>query len=134
MALVAGLLLFPVPAMALDCAIINALDNYRTSLVAPKEANCATYRTASLANAVSCHWSHGYRSESAVHQADALWQELTHCRPGQSLPADPAVNHPDSYDLRRWASHDAVYALSVKDKAGQSRTLVFLRLEPPGAP
>ena len=43
---------------------------------------------------------------------------------------DQPVNHPDSYDLREWDTPDGTFAISVKDKGGLNRTLVFFRLEP----
>jgi hypothetical protein len=39
------------------------------------------------------------------------------------------VNHPDSFDLLEWQGADGVYRVSVKDKGGLNRTLVFLGFE-----
>ena len=61
--------------------------------------------------------------------AESLWTILRRCRPGEYLGPDPRVNHPDSFELREWAVGDAIYRVSLKDKAGQRRTLVFLGFE-----
>ena len=39
------------------------------------------------------------------------------------------VNHPDSYDLKELTVGNDIYRVSVKDKGGEKRTLVFVRLE-----
>ena len=40
---------------------------------------------------------------------------------------DAAVNHPDSYDALAWEAPGARISLSLKDKGGEGRTLIFLR-------
>jgi len=124
----------PVPARAGDCEVIEALNHFTTSDTAPEGAVCSSYLTSSATTGVSCYWSHPYRSPSAEDQASAMWEMLTKCTDGNLLTPDAQVNHPDSYDLREWAHEKGVYAISIKDKAGQDRTLVFLRFELGQAP
>jgi hypothetical protein len=117
-------------AQAADCTIFDTLDGFATTGTPPPEATCSTYRTQASTTGTSCFWSHPYRGAAVPHIAADLWQSLTICRPGQILPQDSQVNHPDSYDLREWAHGADNYALSVKDKAALNRTLIFLRFEP----
>ena len=65
-------------------------------------------------------------------QDDALDQEIRHCFDNAvALPADTAVNHPDSYLLKRYQTGDLVISASLKDKAALSQSLVFLRIDRP---
>ncbi len=120
----------PDSALASECETVDALNRFTASGTAPEGAVCATYLSSFSTTGVSCYWSHAYRSPSAEDQASAMWTTLTKCRNGSLLKPDEQVNHPDSYDLREWAHEKGVYAISIKDKAGQNRTLVFLRFEP----
>jgi len=120
----------PGTSSAGECKTIDALDSFATSGAAPPGAECSTYLTSSSETGASCYWVHSYRSATAEAQASELWDMLRDCRIGHSLSDDAQVNHPDSYDLREWANDREVYAISVKDKGAQNRTLVFIRIEP----
>ena len=124
-----GLLVGAEAAVA-ECAPLDALDAFAVSGAPPDGARCSTYLTAAGNTGASCHWEFAFREDAALVYADDLWSALTTCRPGETLGADQLVNHPDSYDLREWATPDSGYFISVKDKGALNRTLVFLRVEP----
>ena len=126
-----GILLMTVPneLPAGECRPIDTLDAFETSGLPPAGAECSTYLTATSGTGVSCRWENPYRAEAARQKASALWETLIQCRDGKPLSPDKQVNHPDSYDLRTLAHGTTIYAISVKDKAAQNRTLVFLRRE-----
>ncbi|MDG1430772.1 MAG: hypothetical protein P8Q23_04320, partial [Paracoccaceae bacterium] len=107
------------------CKRIVALEAFQSMNKAPQGGTCTTYQGQSLTNATSCHWTFAYRDADAERLAIALWTELQNCRLGEKQPPDQQVNHPDSYALQIWHAKDAVYRLSIKDKAGLGQTYVF---------
>ncbi len=111
------------------CARIVALEAFQSTEETLDGAICTTYQNQSLSTATSCHWAFPYRDTSAKQLAASLWTELQSCRLGEEQPPDQAVNHPDSYVLQVWSAKDAVYRLSIKDKAGLDRTFAFLSYE-----
>ncbi len=111
------------------CEQVAALESYALAEIAPRGATCSTFLSQSAKTGVSCYWEFPYRDGSAERMANSLWTILQTCRPGTHLADDRPVNHPDSFQLREWAAGDAVYRVSLKDKAGQRRTLVFLGFE-----
>lgn len=115
------------------CAVFDRLDAAAATSpdAAPEGATCTRYLASGGAPGLACHWSYPYRAPEAAARAGALWQALAGCRPGAAGGEDAAVNHPDSYALRLWKAGAVRYALSLKDKAAQGRTLVFLRREGP---
>lgn len=95
--------------------------------------SCQTTRNRAGETGFACHWAHDYRSESAASAFRALTQRFDRCFGAESLmPADRKVNHPDSYDLRRYRLNGQVVAVSQKDKAALDRTFVFVRVAPAG--
>ena len=123
-------LMLPAGAWAADCQMLEDLTSYEATTQVPEGATCAPYLTLTGQGAVSCHWAFGFRDTAAKTWAETLWATLTTCHAGAPLAPDLRVNHPDSYDLREWVVGQDVYRVSVKDKSGQDRTLVFLRFEP----
>lgn len=121
-------------ALAADCSVLDALDNFPTTGVAPKGTTCVTYLTERSEIGVSCHWAHAFRDVSATTFANRLWSQIKSCRPGAPLGPDTRVNHPDSYELLQWADGRAVYSVSIKDKGALDRTLVFVRRAPSADP
>ena len=122
-------LLIPAAAAASECATLNLLQDLDEP-GAIDGATCATFLTQEGTKGASCHWPHAFRAETARQQADDLWSEITLCHSGRPVAPDTGVNHPDSYDLKEWASDAGTWSVSVKDKGGQNRTLVFLRFSP----
>lgn len=112
-----------------SCKPIASLEAYTLAKSSPRGATCATYVSQSSEIGVSCYWEFPYRNASAEQMANSLWSTLQKCRPGRPLGPDQSVNHPDSFHLREWTTGNATYRISLKDKAGQRRTLVFLSFE-----
>ncbi len=112
-----------------SCEPIASLESYTLAKSSPRGATCATYLGQSSEIGVSCYWEFPYRNASAEQMANSLWTTLQKCRPGRPLASDQSVNHPDSFQLREWTTGNATYRVSLKDKAGQQRTLVFLGFE-----
>ena len=116
-------------ALAADCTDIQALERHAESKSIPRGATCALYLSDTGTTGTSCHWEFPFRDQAALTFSDVLWQSLATCRAGRPLGADQPVNHPDSYELREWATPTGTYAISVKDKGALDRTMVFFRLE-----
>ncbi|MEL7464360.1 MAG: hypothetical protein AAFN79_09860 [Pseudomonadota bacterium] len=123
----------PASAVAADCEPVAALSSPSAEaaardLLAPDEATCLTAREAS-GEAFVCFTAHPFRAEAARAAYDALAARIAACLPGGAV-ADAAVNHPDSYDALAWEAPGARISLSLKDKGGEGRTLIFLRVAP----
>ncbi len=121
-------------ALADDCDLADRIDGASSDSNAPEGAVCTTYLGLSGDSGVSCHWEFAFRGAAAQQHADALWSTITRCRSGTVLGPDLRVNHPDSYDLRELKTGNVTYRVSLKDKAAQNRTLVFLRRDQANAP
>ena len=111
------------------CKPIAALESFTSAGTAPGGATCATFLGQAAKTGISCYWEFHYRDDSAQKLANSLWDVARDCRPGTHLATDKPVNHPDSFQLREWATQSVIYRVSVKDKAGQQRTFVFLGFE-----
>ena len=133
-------LLFPILALCLsieysdtasaeNCDLFEKLEAYGAARTAPPDAICSTYLGLSSKIGVSCFWEFPRLSADARLLADLLWARLRNCRHGSPLEKDQPVNHPDTYSLRQLIAGNRVYWISIKDKAHQNRTLVFMRLE-----
>lgn len=134
-------LTFTAGASAADrfCAELEAYDLSHpgdTSLfdavgLAPKPA-CATSRALSGPVSNHCYWSFPYRSALATQSFETLVQRVTKCANAQVHSKEDTVNHPDTYDLRRFTIAGKIVDVSLKDKAALQQTIVFLRVS--GAP
>ncbi|WP_306115879.1 MULTISPECIES: hypothetical protein [unclassified Roseovarius] len=77
-----------------------------------------------------CFWTFAYRDTAATTAFERLDQDVRRCFSDATiLPADSTVNHPDSYQLRRYQRGRLVISVSLKDKAALSQSLVFLRID-----
>lgn len=112
------------------CRDVAQLTGYSTEQIPPEGAQCDLYLTETAQTGTSCRWGFDFRAPEATTFAATLWQQLTDCRPRQRLGDDLLVNHPDSYDLREWATEVGNFALSVKDKGALEQSFVFLRFAP----
>ena len=112
------------------CPFVVSTVTTISSLGAELRSDSKSLPSPPAASGTACHWAFPFREAAARGFAEGLWFDLVRCRTGTALGPDAQVNHPDSYDLREWQTSPAVYALSVKDKGGLNRTLVFLRTEP----
>lgn len=117
------------PAAFASCDRLDALEAYKTTQSPPVGAKCATYLGQSSRSGVSCHWEFAFRDASATSFAAEVDRAVQQCRRGQLHGPDMLVNHPDSYDLREWDTATGIYSVSIKDKGGLNKTLVFLRFE-----
>ena len=78
-----------------------------------------------------CTWSFAYRDDAASTRFESLRSEVASCMgPDTARRTDPAVNHPDSYNLHEFDTDDVVVAVSIKDKGALQKTLVFFRIHP----
>ena len=116
-------------ALANDCSRLELVIAFASTEVAPDGATCISFQSQSGNAGVTCYWEFQFRDEAALYQAGSLWSMLKRCRVGYQKDSDLQVNHPDSYVLREWVAGENTFSVSTKDKAGQQRTLVFLRIE-----
>ncbi|SPH18005.1 hypothetical protein DEA8626_01535 [Defluviimonas aquaemixtae] len=92
-------------------------------------ANCAVSPSLSGANVYHCAWQYQYRSTRAHRAFDALQGLIRDCFGNRAhMRKDQGVNHPDSYDLRQYRLDSVEMSVSIKDKAAQQATFVFLRI------
>lgn len=115
--------------LAGDCKRVDALESYASTGVEPAGFTCETFLGLSAYTGVSCFREFTFRDDTAVRLANVVWTEITDCRAGILSEPDMRVNHPDSYDLKELTVGNDIYRVSVKDKGGEKRTLVFVRLE-----
>lgn len=79
---------------------------------------------------LSCAWKHRYRSADASARFDALDRSIQDCLgPTARKTEDRPVNHPDTFALRQYALDGAELSVSIKDKAADRSSYVFLRIE-----
>ncbi|SMC12376.1 hypothetical protein [Roseovarius aestuarii] len=137
----AGLILmlsFPATAFAGNCAGLGTLAQSAAGGFAdgkPDESfneveSCDLLQNSDGTQTYLCTWQFAYRAPGAAAVFDMLDRLIPVCiRGAQALPADDSVNHPDSYDLRRYRRGDVVISTSLKDKAALEQTLVTLRID-----
>ncbi len=132
------LLLWPTFAQADRCAELRGLveeagsDQMDLAPVAvyADAQDCSISRDERGGRTYLCHWAFPYRDAAATTAFEALDQEVRQCFNDASImPDDLAVNHPDSYQLRRYQFGQAVISASLKDKAALCQSLVFLRID-----
>ena len=90
--------------------------------------NCSVAQTTS-GPVLLCTWSFVYRADAARTLYQSLLNEVASCLgPDTIQRTDPAVNHPDFYELREHLTDGVTVAVSIKDKAALQKTLVFTRV------
>ena len=118
------------PQSALASAECTALLN-RDATLGHDKAICSTSRLLGGHTQTTCYWVHDYRAPSARIQFDLMQGQIESCLgKDAALPADLAVNHPDSFILNQYAGQGLQVSLSLKDKGGLNQTLIFLSLHP----
>lgn len=125
----------PLPASAENCGPVVALMQASQTARAPDIAvvtadGCSDARTDDGRIEQYCHWSFGYRAPAARQKFADLDAAILSCLDAAAQPDETGVNHPDSFAQRRYRAARADVSLSLKDKAAQSRSLVFLRMSP----
>lgn len=119
-----------VSTAVLACDELDLLDGFVVDGVAPDGAYCTPYLTLSGVEGVVCQWDFPYRAPSAILLEERLRNQIQTCRRINAVLVDTPVNHPDSYNLRRWITQEAIYSLSIKDKGRLQSTFIFLRRQP----
>ena len=74
-----------------------------------------------------CFWEFDFRSKTAKQHYANLKAKLGKCASVKNDEKTSQVNHPDSYDQALFENADNRFSLSLKDKAGLNKTMVFLR-------
>jgi hypothetical protein len=120
------LLFLPTITHAQDCAGLNA--NGLSSVINQPPAFCGTSTDLSGQTSQHCAWEYGYRDVTAQTAFTQLGQRFDKCHGPRIEPDKGArVNHPDSYTLHQYSTGASEYSLSIKDKAGPQKTMIFLR-------
>lgn len=132
------LLLGPAPAFADNCAALKTLtglaqsgfkDGKPEDMLREVES-CDLSRDETGMQTYLCTWKFHYRAPGAAAVFDVLNRLIPVCVRGvKALPEDIDVNHPDSYELRRYQQGNVVISTSLKDKAELEQTLAFLRFD-----
>jgi hypothetical protein len=79
-----------------------------------------------------CYWSFEFRAPQSVAAFNAVVDAMPGCLEGAAAgPQDQGVNHPNSYDLRRFRDASGQVSVSIKDKGELQKTFVFLRVDAP---
>lgn len=92
--------------------------------------SCTMALALSGARSYHCAWRFPYRDGPARAAFEAFRRELETCLdPSSHGGADQRVNHPDSYDQRRFMAGAVWVTLSLKDKAALRSSYVFLGVE-----
>ena len=132
------LIFLPFPAIAGTCAALQTVaqeahEGFEEEIVPglfTGAESCAMSTDEAGNRSFFCQWSFFYRAEGAAAVHDMLDRMIPVCVKGtKPLPADTGVNHPDSYELRRYQRGPVVISVSLKDKAAQDQSLVFLRFD-----
>ena len=89
---------------------------------------CAPYAELGSGQGVICEWGFEYRAERATQHYDTLVRRVSECFPDLDFDDDDQVNHPDTYTQAIFELPKVNLAVSLKDKAALSQTLVFLKI------
>ena len=128
----------PVVAMADRCFLLQQMVDYaQVGYLRPTPVeiysgadHCDVSHDELGAKTYLCRWTFPYRASVATRVFEDMDRDIGQCfENAVALPADKIVNHPDSYDLRRYRIENMMIAVSLKDKAALDRTLMFLRLD-----
>lgn len=128
----------PLPVLADPCPALHALIKASSTDFAQgapddpfaSAAGCGLSQNQNGSKTYLCHWEYGYRADAAFAKFDALDADIRAClTEATALPSDLSVNHPDSYDLKRYQTGQIVISAALKDKAALAQSLVFLRID-----
>lgn len=94
-------------------------------------ATCTLARSHLMPPAAHCNWAYPFRSPQATGAFEALFDEVAVCLGPDATPtSDDGVNHPDTYDLRRFEGQGMAVDVSLKDKGALQQSYVFLKVGP----
>lgn len=95
----------------------------------PGNEDCTLSIQLGGAKALHCQWVFPFREAEARKTFQRMTGGIEACsRTSVVLDRDQRVNHPDSYDLRRFERSGMAIDVSLKDKGAQQQTFVFLRI------
>ncbi len=95
----------------------------------PNDAQCAVLLHLGGARALNCQWGFSFRNPDARNAFRHLSDQVRECSGVIVLmDQDQQVNHPDTYDLRKYDWNGAIIDVSLKDKGALQQTFVFLRV------
>lgn len=118
-----------------DCDTIEAIVDAAQRGEAPSHlpldaAECGQSIALGGRSAVHCAWVFALRAPEAEAFFDGMARAAMACAGAKTgVTNTPAVNHPDSYDLRQFRLDGVTLSVSIKDKAALGRTYVFIRAE-----
>ena len=95
----------------------------------PNGAQCAVLLQLGGVRALNCQWGFSFRNPDAWKSFERLSGQIRECSGVAVLiDQDQLVNHPDTYDLRKFDWNGAIIDVSLKDKGALQQTFVFLRV------
>lgn len=114
----------------LQTLIGQAGGNFASDPVAlPGAEHCAVSLQLSGKRLYQCRWRFGFRDAAAAETFAALNRDVSACLGGAVTAAtDKPVNHPDTYDQRRYRTGATGIAVSLKDKSALGITYLFLQI------
>lgn len=118
--------------MATANEFCNQLDQMVSSGVPPslQQSNlksCGPTKEVDAGVSYFCYWQFEFRSEQAKQHYLELSNMIGECAKKLTIHNSTQVNHPDSYDQLLYENKQNDFSLSLKDKGGLDKTLVFLR-------
>ncbi len=117
------------PANAGELCRILADPPETVTLLGLGNAKCSLSLGLGGVRARACRWPYAYRAPEAREAFARLVADVADCPGATAMPLEEGVNHPDSYDLRRFSLEGDTVAVSLKDKAALRETYIFLRVE-----
>ncbi len=98
----------------------------------PGKPECSLILQLGGAKAMNCQWSFPFRAPEAGRTFKATVEATQTCEGSKvTLHQDQQVNHPDTYDLRKFVLNGVGIDVSLKDKGALQKSLVFLRIGRP---
>ncbi|WP_424977926.1 hypothetical protein [Leisingera sp. S232] len=95
--------------------------------------HCARAAGLEGGSASYCAFVFPFRSLAASETFSGLLERFAECPAVPELTtAGPAVNHPDSYELKVFQLGAETVSLALKDKGGIAQTYIFVRIEAAG--
>ena len=100
------------------------------STALPDRHECALALQLGGLRTMTCQWPFELRDAQARETFEQLAQGIETCTGTiVLLDQDQQVNHPDTYDLRKFEKESIAIDVSLKDKGALQQTFVFLRID-----
>ena len=88
--------------------------------------NCVLSLAAGGVRRTTCRWRFDYRDPAAAEAFTRMEGAVQACLPALTRSREPGVNHPDTFDQRRYGDGDIEVTLSLKDKVALDTSFIFL--------